>query len=55
MAGVLDAVGARRLRHPGDDPARHTFLTSGDPGTFRTLGSRFIGPEVDTVKGWRWS
>jgi glutamate racemase len=36
-------------------PARHAFLTSGDIETFRTLGARFLGPEVDTVEAWRWT
>jgi glutamate racemase len=65
VAAVLDAVGARRRPPPGDPGGRgvspgntgvrHRFLTSGDPATFRALGSRFIGPEVDTVEAWRWS
>ena len=33
----------------------HTFITSGDPDTFRTLGARFLGPEVATVEAWTWS
>jgi hypothetical protein len=53
VAAVLDTVGARRL--PSGEPARRTFLTSGDPATFRALGSRFLGPEVDSVEPWRWS
>jgi glutamate racemase len=56
VAGVLEAVGARRLRRrAGGEPARRTFLTSGDPATFRALGSRFLGPEVEAVEAWRWS
>ena len=62
VAAVLDAVGARRPRggsgvSPGvvEGDARRTFLTSGDPAIFRTLGSRFLGPEVDAVEAWRWS
>jgi glutamate racemase len=68
VAAVLDAVGARRRPpgasgvapgdpgvSPGEADARRTFLTSGDPATFRTLGSRFLGPEVDAVEAWRWS
>jgi hypothetical protein len=31
------------------------FLTSGDLATFRTLGARFLGPEVETVEAWEWS
>jgi glutamate racemase len=56
VASVLNAVGARRIRRPGDDEAaRRHFLTSGDPATFRALGSRFIGPEVESVEAWRWN
>ena len=36
-------------------PARHTFLTSGDVATFRHLGARFLGPEVEAVEAWSWS
>jgi glutamate racemase len=52
VAALLDGIGARRRR---DDPARRTFFTSGDPATFRTLGSRFLGPEVEAVEAWTWS
>jgi glutamate racemase len=60
VAAVLDAVGARRPAGgsgPGEagGPAPRRFLTSGDPAVFRTLGSRFLGPEVDAVEAWRWS
>jgi len=48
VAAVLDAVGARRRPSTGGsgrrEPAGRTFLTSGDPATFRALGSRFIRP-----------
>ena len=37
----------------GSDP-RHVFFTSGPVDTFRTLGERFLGPEVDAVVAWRW-
>lgn len=32
----------------------HTFLTSGDIETFRTLGARFLGPEVRCVEHHDW-
>jgi len=35
--------------------ARHEFVTSGDVATFRRLGSRFLGPEVERVESHRWS
>jgi glutamate racemase len=31
------------------------FVTSGDVETFRTLGARFLGPEVEHVEAWTWS
>ena len=36
-------------------PGRHTFLTSGEVTTFRDLGARFLGPEVESVRSWQWS
>jgi glutamate racemase len=34
----------------GDDgPPAHEFLTTGDPGSFRELGRRFLGPEIEVV------
>jgi glutamate racemase len=35
------------------DP-RHVFFTSGRVDTFRTLGVRFLGPEVAAVEPWHW-
>jgi glutamate racemase len=35
------------------DP-RHVFFTSGRVDTFRTLGERFLGPEVASVEPWLW-
>ncbi len=32
----------------------HLFVTSGSVETFRALGARFLGPEVDAVEPWRW-
>jgi len=36
------------------DPDRVHFLTSGDVETFRRLGARFCGPEVNAVEAWSW-
>ena len=49
------AAGKRAGAGAAPGTARRTFLTSGDPATFRALGSRFLGPEVDNVESWRWS
>jgi glutamate racemase len=43
---------------PPGSPGRsghHAFVTSGDVDTFRTLGARFLGPEVEHVEQWTWS
>ncbi len=34
---------------------RVQFVTSGDVDTFRRLGTRFCGPEVEAVEAWTWS
>jgi glutamate racemase len=39
----------------GGDVSRrgaHLWLSSGDVDTFRTLGRRLLGPEIDTVQAW---
>jgi glutamate racemase len=33
-----------------DGPVVHEFLTTGDPESFRRLGRRFLGPEIDAVR-----
>lgn len=45
----------RGMRPAGGEPPRHAFLTSGDVDTFRSLGARFLGPEVQTVEAWQWT
>jgi glutamate racemase len=37
------------LRTDMSEPPRHEFLTTGDPESFRELGRRFLGPEIDGV------
>ncbi len=44
-----------RGRRDADAPRRVKFMTSGDPMTFRDLGARFLGPEVERVEAWTWS
>jgi glutamate racemase len=39
----------------GEQPVSRCFVTSGDVTTFRRLGARFLGPEVEHVEAWRWS
>jgi glutamate racemase len=33
---------------------RHHFLTTGQPGEFREIGRRFLGPELDLVDQFAW-
>jgi glutamate racemase len=49
---MLDDAGLR-AGGPARDP-RHVFLTSGPVDTFRTLGARFLGPEVADVEAHEW-
>jgi glutamate racemase len=37
------------LRTDTSEAPRHEFLTTGDPESFRELGRRFLGPEIDGV------
>jgi glutamate racemase len=39
----------------GSGRGGRVFVTSGDTETFRQLGARFLGPEVETVEAWSWS
>jgi glutamate racemase len=48
----LDAVA---VSHEAGDETEHRFITSGSVTMFRELGSRFLGPEVETVESWQWS
>ena len=51
VRALLDETGSgRRTTGKG----AHRFVSSGDVGWFRDLGSRLLGPELDDVEGWRW-
>lgn len=52
---VRDLVNREGLAASDGSGARHVFLTSGDVTTFRQLGVRFLGPEVESVEAWSWS
>jgi glutamate racemase len=41
------------LRRNRSSPGRHRFLSSGDVDTFRDLGSRLLGPELDNAMHWQ--
>jgi glutamate racemase len=52
---VREQIGETGRRPPRTGPRNVKFLTSGDPATFRELGARFLGPEVEQVEAWQWS
>jgi glutamate racemase len=41
----------KNLLRSSSSPARYQFISSGDPDTFAHLARRFLGPEVNFVKG----
>jgi glutamate racemase len=49
------SASARSAATAATRPARHRFLTSGDPDRFHHLAGRFLGPEVIEVEAHRWS
>ncbi|MGH2784204.1 MAG: glutamate racemase [Actinomycetota bacterium] len=46
---VYAELAARDGFRSGPQP-RHRFVSSGDAGTFQTLGARFLGPEIASVE-----
>ena len=40
------------LAHGRRGGGRHTWVSSGDLSTFRTLGRMLMGPEIDQVQAW---
>jgi glutamate racemase len=46
----LGELGLLRPEHSG--PGRHRFLSSGDIESFRELGGRLLGPELDHTERW---
>jgi glutamate racemase len=49
---VLDQL---ELRRTDSDRGTHTWLSSGDVETFRRLGRRLLGPELDEVASVTWA
>jgi glutamate racemase len=52
--GMLAAGPSGGPRVDANGDPRHVFFTSGRVDTFRTLGVRFLGPEVASVEPWHW-
>ena len=45
-------LGHNGLARFPDGPITHTWISSGDVDTFRRLGRRLLGPEIDRVERW---
>jgi glutamate racemase len=50
---VLEESGSARADTAS--PPRHTWISSGDVATFRRLGQRLLGPELDRAEGVSWA
>ncbi len=48
----MSALGLLRARDAAQRSPRHEFLSSGDVARFRELGSRLLGPELDSAREW---
>jgi glutamate racemase len=52
VRAILEETGlGRRMAGKGS----HRFISSGDVGWFRQLGSQLLGPELDDVEAWTWA
>jgi glutamate racemase len=51
---VLSIFSETGLGHRSAAKGSHQFLSSGDVGWFRALGSRLLGPELDDVEPISW-
>jgi len=49
---VRDRLGELGLLRAGSASGRHRFLSSGDVESFRRLGARLLGPELDHTEPW---
>jgi glutamate racemase len=52
VRAILEDTG--QGHRPGSD-GKHRFVSSGDVATFKQLGRRLLGPELDDVEGWEWA
>lgn len=49
LSSLLERTG---LARHGDGPAHRAWVSSGDVDTFRRLGRRLLGPEIEQVEPW---
>ena len=49
LKNLLNQMG---IANRSNEAGRHVWISSGDVETFRTLGRRLMGPEIDRVEPW---
>lgn len=49
---LKDLLHQRGLERTGPETGHHRWISSGDIETFRRLGRRLLGPELDSVEPW---
>jgi glutamate racemase len=54
VRALLSETGLVRRSGAGSGKGRHRFISSGDVGWFKQLGSRLLGPELDGAEAWTW-
>ncbi|HEV3401013.1 MAG TPA: aspartate/glutamate racemase family protein, partial [Acidimicrobiales bacterium] len=55
VRSILHETGLGRRSGAGAAKGRHLFISSGDVRWFKELGSRLLGPELDSVEPWEWA
>jgi glutamate racemase len=54
VRALLHETGLVRRSGAGNGKGRHRFISSGDVESFKRLGSRLLGPELDGAEAWVW-
>jgi len=54
VRSILAETGLVRRSGRGTGKGLHTFVSSGDVESFKRLGGRLLGPEVDEVEAHQW-
>jgi glutamate racemase len=54
LAAALGGSTSASGSDPGQTPPRHRWFSSGDLGSFQSLGQRLLGPELDQAEALVW-
>jgi glutamate racemase len=54
VRALLYETGLVRRSGAGGGKGRHRFISSGDVASFKQLGGRLLGPELDGAEAWVW-